>query len=80
MRENILSNVVLIEANLSRRGKSEINLIKHIQDKWCLNLETFLSSLADTSFRFFRKYTQTKFSFRQKSFGYRIMLSDTGIG
>ena len=41
MRENIFSNVVLMETNLSRRGKSEINLIKHIQDKWCLNLETF---------------------------------------
>ena len=63
MRENIWSNVVLIETNLSRRGKFEINLIKHIQDKWCLNLETFLL-LADTSFRFLKKYTQTKFSFR----------------
>ena len=36
MRENILSNVILLETNLSRGGKSEINLIKHIQDKWCL--------------------------------------------
>ena len=33
-----LFNVVLIEINLSRRRKSEINLTKHIQDKWRLFL------------------------------------------
>ena len=80
MQENILSNVVLIETNLSRGGKIWNQSDKTYSGQVVFNLETFLTSLADTSFRLFGKCTQTKFSFRQKSFGYRIKLSDTGIG